>query len=109
MATSRLVMNDNKIRTKINARVKRAQLALDAQIITDSDPFVPYRTGRLLKSVLPFAGKGELVYNTEYAKAMYYGTHLNFNKTRSALAGSHWFEKAKTLHKRHWLTIARNA
>lgn len=87
----------------------KAQAALDWQVISDTDPYVPFDTGNLAKSVLSSdLGSGELVYDAVYAKKQYYGS-TSKSKTHHPLATNYWFERSKAVNKRRWREVAARA
>lgn len=80
--------------------------ALDSQITKDTTPYVPFKTGVLSGS--PLRGKrgvGEIVYDTPYARRLYYGTKFNFNRTFHPQAGSKWLLRAKAVWMKQWTQI----
>ena len=89
----------------LSRRVATAHAALDSQIIKDTTPFVPMRTGTLASSPLRASKVGEIRYATPYAARLYYGEGFNFRKTPHPQATHHWFEKAKTVWMRRWTRI----
>lgn len=88
---------------RFSPKYKRAQAWLDNEVLKDSDPYVPFRTGKLAQSGIigTVIGSGKIIYNAPYAKKMYYGNH-NFNKSKHPQASSQWFEKAKAAKKSAW-------
>lgn len=59
----------------LNNKIKVAQIALNMQIVADSEPYVPFRQGALRSSVRYPKGidGGEIEYNTPYAHYLYMG------------------------------------
>lgn len=96
--------------SRFNKTVDRAHYLLDAQVIQDTSPFVPFRTGTLDSSVLRATrlGEGQIVYDTPYARHMYYGVHyrtgkaFNFNKSFHPLATKEWIEASKAVYLEKW-------
>jgi hypothetical protein len=86
-------------------KVKLVHAALDTQIMKDTDPYVPMRTGALKESPKFGHQVGEIVYNTKYARRLYYGETFNFRKTFHPLATHHWLEKAKEVWFKQWVKI----
>ena len=70
------------LKEKLSSRRNRAQEVLDLAVMKDTDPFVPMRQGTLASSVLRSTkvGSGEVVYDTPYARHMYYGVHYKTGK-----------------------------
>lgn len=108
MITVKIDMPD--LSERYEKRAGQAQFLLDSQIIEDTSPYVPWRTGELDKSALRSStiGGGLIVYDTPYARHMYYGVHyrtgkkFNYNKTMHPLASEQWFEQAKSAYLEKW-------
>lgn len=85
------------------AQFSRAQKFLDSEVLRTTAPYVPLRTGALMKSgqLGTVIGSGEVVYNAPYAAAQYYGTAES--RSDDAQRGGMWFERSKTDHKDEWL------
>jgi len=91
---------------KFKSSLKSAHEALDSQIIKNTTPFVPFRTGMLSSSPIRAKTKtGEIVYKTPYARRLYYGESFNFNKTFHPQATAKWLEKAKAIWYRQWVNV----
>jgi hypothetical protein len=86
-------------------RARVAHAALDSQIIKDTDPYVPFRTGMLASSPIRSSEIGLIRYNTPYARKCYYGVHINFRKVFHPKATHHWLEKSKPIWFRQWVRI----
>ena len=115
------------------------QKAVDAAVIRECFPYVPFDEGILAGSVNTATkiGSGEIVYDTPYARYLYYGEvygpnipivengeivgwrspkekhgtgrELQYNTDKHPLAGSHWFERAMADHKEDVLKEAQHA
>lgn len=105
MSNIRLEINTQACLGRFSSKYSQAQKFLDSEVIKDSDPYVPMRTGNLRDSGISGTslGSGCVVYNAPYAKPMYYGIHCHFSKDKHPLACAQWFEKAKSLKKKDWL------
>lgn len=109
MITVKIDMSD--LSEKYERKAGQAQFLLDSQIIEDSSPYVPWRTGQLDESSLRSSriGEGEIIYDTSYARHMYYGVHyrtgkkFNFNTRSHPLASEQWFEQAKSAYLDKWV------
>ena len=90
---------------------KMAQIALCNVIIRDTDPFVPFDTGMTAGSVMDASDKenGLIIYDTPYARKIYYGDAIHFHKDHHALATARWFEHAKAENLETWLEVAKRA
>ena len=115
------------------------QVAVDAAVIRESFPYVPFDEGILAGSAntATEVGSGEVVYDTPYARYHWYGEvygpnipivengeivgywsppekhptgrSLQYSADRNPLAGSHWCERAMADHKKDVLEEAQNA
>ena len=120
--------NVAKIASKIKSHIETLQPILDMQVMKDSNYYAPMDTGNLQASAItgsyfeqptkaltmPIlqsgqmsvnAGKGKVVWNTPYAKKMYYGVGYNFSKDSNTNAQAKWFEKAKATKIGNWRKI----
>jgi hypothetical protein len=80
---------------RLPARAAVAHAALDSQVIKDTDPYVPFRTGATASSPLRGSRVGLITYSTPYARRIYYGVTFRFRKTFHPQATHHWLERSK--------------
>ena len=101
----KFVINTTACVSRFHPKYQKAQQFLDGEVLKDSAPYVPMRTGNLMNSgqLGTTIGSGEIVYNAPYARRMYYGTSLNFSKDKHPQACAQWFEKAKANKKKAWI------
>ena len=101
--------NANAVANKIDNAIDKAQHALDQQVLKDSNFFIPFDTGELMRSSLRHSkiGEGLIVWNTPYARRLYYNPQYNFSKDVNPNARGLWFEEAKALHYDEWVKIAQ--
>lgn len=115
------------------------QKVIDAAVIRECFPYVPFDEGVLAGSANTATeiGSGEVVYDTPYARYLYYGEvygpnipitengiitgywspkekfptgeKLEYSTEKNPKAGSHWFERAMEDHKDDILKEAQNA
>ena len=115
------------------------QKAVDAAVIRECFPYVPFDEGILAGSANTATeiGSGEVVYDTPYARYLWYGEvygpnipivengeivgyrsppekyptgrSLQYNTDHNPLAGSHWCERAMADHKKDVLEEAQHA
>ena len=115
------------------------QKAVDAAVIRECFPYLPFDEGILAGSANTATeiGSGEVVYDTPYARYLYYGEvygpnipivengvivgywsppeksptgrQLQYNTDKNPLAGSHWFDRAMADHSDDVLKEAQNA
>ncbi|REK58979.1 MAG: minor capsid protein [Geobacillus sp.] len=102
-------IDTNAIANKIDNAISKAQLALDEQVLKDSNYFIPKDTGELERSSLRHSrlGEGHIEWNTPYARRLYYNPQYNFSKDVNPNARGLWFEEAKALHYPEWVKIAQ--
>lgn len=83
---------------------KKALPILSEQILTDCNTYVRMQSGNLADSAHTEAGGKRIVWNTAYAKRVYYtGTP---RKNRNPNASLRWCEKAKRIHSGEWAAQA---
>lgn len=101
----RLEINTQACIGRFNKKYSQAQKFLDNEVLKDSAPYVPMRTGNLMNSGQTGTelGSGKVIYNAPYAQSMYYGVGFNFSKDKHPQACAQWFEKAKAAKKEDWL------
>jgi hypothetical protein len=94
---------------RVDDALDKAQHALDQQVLKDSNYFIPMDTGELMRSSLRASkiGQGLLVWDTPYARRLYYNPQYNFRKDKNPNAHGLWFEEAKALHFPEWEKIAQ--
>lgn len=100
-------LNAKGAQERIAQRVRRAQFALDQQVMKDSNYYCPRDVGSLQDSVIPSAakGKGLLEWDEKYAHAQYYGLP-NKAKDKNPNASMKWFERAKATRLKVWEKLA---
>ncbi len=114
----------------IDKMSSKAEHAVAVQMMKDTSPFVPARTGSLDQRT--YVDGDTVVYPGPYARYLYYGKlmvdpntgssyapkggtkvltdkNLVFNKTMHPQAQSHWFEASKAQNKEKWIRVAQNA
>lgn len=128
---SKFIFNESKVNARLSRQTKTARRLLKNEIVKDTEKFVPMQEGYLKNSPIQSIQSDDdyIIYNTPYAKFLYYGfimigklTHrpwakrgetkiktgkkLNYGKVHP-MACSHWFERSKALYKKNWLKIAK--
>src|SRR5690554_5567507 len=113
MARARVTVKTDlkRIAPKISKVVQKAHFTLDQQVLKDSNNYAPMDTGNLINSSINASkiGDGQLIWDTPYAKRLYYNPQYNFSKDKNPNAGGLWFERAKSKHQRDWEEAARRA
>lgn len=100
-----LQLDTPKVLSRFDERFQKAQKFLDSEVLRTSAPYVPMRSGALMRSGTTGTqlGSGQVKYNIVYAKYQYYGLDHNFSRDKHPQACAQWFEKAKAVHKDAWL------
>lgn len=77
----------------------RVQQYVDSEFIRLASPYVPLRTGMLMKSATTGSviGSGLVVYNVPYASAQYYGPRKTGSAT-GPLRGPYWAQRMISDH-----------
>lgn len=107
----RAKVDTKRIAPKVRRATKRAQGILTQQVVKDSNLYTPEDTGNLINSSLrssDFEG-GKAVWNTPYARRLYYGTSFKFSDDKNPRAQAKWVEKAKSVHSKKWARVAKRA
>jgi hypothetical protein len=101
-----LSFNPN-FRPKWQARFSQAQRFVDSEVLRLADPFIPMRTGMLIKSGIlgTFIGSGKVSWIAPYAHRQYYAARATGSET-GPLRGPHWFARMKALY---WKQIVDGA
>ncbi|EMB27518.1 hypothetical protein HMPREF9727_02234 [Treponema denticola MYR-T] len=102
--------NEAATRVRLKTAVKRAQMKLDTQVITDSNYFVPKDTATLEKSAVinTVIGSGLVKWKTPYARRQYYGDGFDYSKQHNPSACARWFEAAKARWLEKWRKLVND-
>lgn len=95
------------IMDRIAENNRKATFLVTTQALKDSNKYARRQSGNLIRSSLTATDyeEGELVWNTPYAKRVYWtGTPL---KNKNAKARLMWADFAKSVHNKEWLKIAQ--
>jgi hypothetical protein len=95
------------LKAQLAKNTQKAQMVLDAAVLSDSNYFVPLQTGKLQQSGITNTriGSGEVVWRTPYARAQYYGENFDHTKQRNPNACAKWFEAAKARFNDKWVRL----
>jgi len=106
----RLSFDTNRVKKRILTRMSRVQAALDTQVLKDSNFYIPKDTGNLessgVRGTIP--GSGKVIWDSKYARKLYYNPQYNFSKDSNPNAAGKWFERAKARRKKQWRKIAQH-
>jgi len=95
------------ITNRISRDVAKMTFLVTTQALKDCNKYARRQSGDLIKSSLIATDyeKGELIWNTPYAKKVYWiGTPL---KNKNPHARLMWAHHAKEVHNKEWLKIAQ--
>ena len=106
---AKLDLNVDKVCSRFDPKYQLAQSRLDSEVVRCSSPYVPMRSGTLMRSGENGTklGSGQVVWNTPYARRMYYGLNYHFSTDKHPQACAQWFEKAKAVYKDAWLKVVQ--
>lgn len=96
-----------KCARRLEGVIERRQKILDQQVADDSNYYAPHAEGDLKESVILSSkmGSGVLVWGVSYAHEQYY-KHEFKAKDKNINARWKWFDFAKSVRLKEWLTIA---
>lgn len=105
---AKVKLNLSRVDSRIKKNIELSQYALSEQVLKDSNQYVPADTWALRNSSLTSSkpDEGKLIWNTPYARRLYYGVGYNFSKDKNMNASAEWFEKARGVHRKQWLELA---
>lgn len=104
----RAELNRKKIEDKSRNAKLAAQKQLDQDVLKDSNFYIPARYWILRDSGIRASqiGKGRIIWDTPYARRLYYNPQYNFSKDKNPNAQGLWFEAAKANKRNEWLRHA---
>ena len=102
--TIKTVLNENAIKSKIDAKTARTQREFDALVLADSNFFIPIKTHTMENSAIESTkiGTGEIVWRTPYVRRQYYDYHKPPYQPNPNACGK-WFEAAKARWLEKWV------
>lgn len=100
----KLVIHTQMCMNRFAPRYAKAQKFLDSEVLRGCGPFVPMRTGHLMKSgnTGTVIGSGKVIYNALYAKKCFYARNTRFSKDKHPKACAQWIVPAKAEHLQEW-------
>ncbi|MGJ9460288.1 minor capsid protein [Oceanobacillus sp. CF4.6] len=103
--------NYSTVAKKVDGAFGFGQYVLDNAVIKDSNYYVPTDEHHLERSALLHSkvGKGELVWETPYARKLYYNPQYTFSKDKNPNAQGLWYEVAKAEKRDDWIDQANKA
>lgn len=103
-----VTVTDQVIRQRFSDAGKRKALAtLMPNVKSDTENYVPYRTGQLNRSLDPSQfEEGIIAWRTPYASIVYnMPAHCNWTRTRHPMAGNQWMERSHAVNGERWRKI----
>ena len=96
--------NANALHAQLAAKVHRAQIKLDIQVVNDSNYYCPKINNILQPSAVKdtVAGSGKVRWTVDYARRQYYGVNFDHSKSDNPNATAKWFESAKARKQKQW-------
>lgn len=118
------------VEKKILRSTEKAETTVANEVLKDTDPYVPMKTGKLSQTAR--VNKNEVIYPSPYARYLYYGKlmvdpatgsawaskgaskvttdkNLSIKTTYHKKAQSHWFEASKAQNLEKWKRVASKA
>jgi hypothetical protein len=98
-----------KLDAKRTQSKRAAQMMLDQDVLKDSNNYIPKQIGTLEGSGIrsSLIGQGLIIWDTPYARRLYYNPQYNFSTDKNPYARGLWFEEAKAVRKGFWLDKVR--
>ncbi|MFC4075223.1 minor capsid protein [Salinithrix halophila] len=97
------------IEKKLARVAEEGQKELDAQVLKDSNFYAPEDTGELIASSIRATqiGSGKIIWNTPYARRLFYNPQYKFSRDKNPNAGGLWFNRAKSAHLAGWVKVLK--
>ena len=102
----RIRLHLDKIPPKLRKLGREGQELLDQEVLKDSNYYAPQDIGNLILSGIRHTvfGSGRVIWNTVYARRLYYNPQYNFSKDKNPNAGGLWFRRAKAAKLKKWVS-----
>lgn len=106
----KVTISANGLGAGLLARIPTAVRQVEQAVIASCEPFVPYDTGELCRSVVAAGdgANGMIVYTAPHASLCYYAER-KFGQKHHPQACAHWFEAAKGVDLAKWVSTAASA
>lgn len=94
-------------RKKFSELSEKGQQILDQEVLKSSNVFIPMDTGELMRSSLRATqfGSGKIIWDTSYARKLYFNPEYKFSTDKNSQAQGLWFEVAKSRDLNSWIDI----
>ncbi len=98
------------VKARFAEKTHRAQMKLDAQVVTDSNYYCPQLQHMLEDSakIDTILGRGQVRWTTDYARRQYYGVHFDHSQSDNPNATAKWFESAKARKLEAWRRLVED-
>lgn len=85
---------------KWTRRYSQAQKFVDSEVLRYSEPFIPLRTGTMIKTGIlgTDIGSGKVQWIAPYSNDQYYSGRKPGTSKTGPLRGRYWFERMKQIH-----------
>ncbi|AJH78126.1 MULTISPECIES: minor capsid protein [Heyndrickxia] len=102
-------VNIGNIRGKVEKATRYGQFITSQQVLKDCNYYIPKDKGTLERSSLQASDleRGEIVWDTPYARRLYYHPEYNFSKDKNPHARGLWFDEAKAVRGDKWVAVAQ--
>lgn len=96
------------IKDALDVKASLAAKTLSEKILSDCEPYVPYRTGALCRSGHTVADENgyRVVWDASYASECYYASR-SFSKRKHPRATARWFDAAAESRGGGWMRLVR--
>lgn len=95
------------VKGRISELSSKGQELLDSEVLKSSNVFIPMDSVELLRSSLRSTnfGSGRVIWDTVYARRLYYNPDFNFSKDKNTNAQGLWYEAAKSKDLTSWISM----
>ena len=102
---------DKGLKKKVQRIKEKGQFILDEQVLKDSNYYAPMDSGELIRSGVRMTnpGSGKVIWQTPYARKLYYNPDYNFSTDKNPNAQGLWFLVAKSRHLNDWIRIIKSS
>lgn len=104
-------VNLGDIDGKVNKAAEFGRYALTQQVLKDSNYYAPEDTKHMIDTSVNEVNtkQGKIIWDTDYARRLYYNPQFNFSKDMNPHARGRWFDAAKAEHGYEWPDVAKKA
>ena len=104
---TRVTLNMSRVDRRIKNNIEKSLFTLSEQVLKDSNTYVPADTWTLRNSSLTSSkpSEGKLIWNTPYARRMYYGRVSSFIRQNTKMKLQRLVRKDTSVHRRNWLKM----